>query len=138
MGLNSSKNKGVDSSAALSSKLIKKAIRNKQLAPILEGQDDDPAGTMDECEHADVGCEHNSTACMPYHYFLVATSTDLLLHATIPAVLCILRYNWQVLCCIGPVCLLHFPAINTAACCGSSLCTDCYVQVGAKWPVCGM
>lgn len=74
MGL--SKSKCAANAGALSSKSVRKAVRNKQLAPILEGQDD-PSSTLDEC----------------------------------------------------PICLLHYPAVNTAACCGNSLCTECYLQV---------
>jgi hypothetical protein len=67
MGLSSSKNKGADTSTALSSKSIKKAIRNKQLAPILEGRDDDPAGTLDECEHVAGGLAFKTQAAFPLH-----------------------------------------------------------------------
>jgi hypothetical protein len=69
------------------------------------------------------------TACCKFWYPQAVQLYTSACHT--PAVLgnpCNIR---ELLRCTGPVCLLHFPAINTAACCGSSLCTDCYVQVGA-------
>ncbi len=47
MGASSSKSNGPKS---LTSKHIRKAIRNKQLAPVTVGQDEDPSGTLDACE----------------------------------------------------------------------------------------